>query len=750
MSSSPCAEADLRASAARGALAPPDGAGARLGALVARHRWAVLWTTALLLAVAAAVGAGLPARLSHGGFTNPGAESGRALEAVEHHYNAGGTSTVVIFRSETLTVHDLEFGEAVRTALGDVPRTVMAGAQHYWNTGKRELLSADGHAACVVVGLAGTGDQAKDASYERLRRLLHVDGFTVAYAGEVPLQVDLDRTVDDDLTRAELYVFPLLFLLLLLFFGSLTAALLPLAVAGTSLAMSFAVLRLLSPLVPVSYITRNVVVMIALGLSVDYALFVVVRFRRELRHRGDPHRAVAATMATAGHTVLYSATAISLAVLGLTLLPFPITRSLGIGAAVTVALAGAASLTMLPAVLAVLGPRVEAGCVRLPGFGRAGLGRAWAEGEETGFWYRLGRSAVTHPWAWLTAAVAVIAVLSVPVVGLHLAASDLRTLPAGAASRRAQELLHEDFPAAGLDQLQVVAHLRDDIGGEPGRTALARWQQRLAGLPNAQDVRLRATTAHSALMSVTAPAAPDAPVAEELMRAVRALDPPDGGRVLVGGPAAVNVDVLDTLKARLPALVGYLLVVTFGLLFLAFRSLLVPLKAVVTTTMSLGIAFAAVTWTVQDGHGARLLGLQPAGYVGALESAIMLMFVFALSVDYELFLIAQIRELHRGGMDNASAVVTGLGRTGGLISAAAALIVLVAAAFATSPVLTVKEIAIGVVVAVAVDATVVRMLLVPATMRLLGELNWWTPRLRRRTAPSGPRPEPLRDLGAVE
>ncbi|MFF2122559.1 MMPL family transporter [Kitasatospora sp. NPDC058184] len=750
MSSSPCAEADPRASTARGSQAPPDGAGARLGALVARHRWAVLWTTALLLAVAAAVGAGLPARLSHGGFTNPGAESGRALEAVEHHYNAGGTSTVVIFRSETLTVHDLEFGEAVRTALGDVPRTVMAGAQHYWNTGKRELLSADGHAACVVVGLAGTGDQAKDASYERLRRLLHVDGFTVAYAGEVPLQVDLDRTVDDDLTRAELYVFPLLFLLLLLFFGSLTAALLPLAVAGTSLAMSFAVLRLLSPLVPVSYITRNVVVMIALGLSVDYALFVVVRFRRELRHRGDPHRAVAATMATAGHTVLYSATAISLAVLGLTLLPFPITRSLGIGAAVTVALAGAASLTMLPAVLAVLGPRVEAGCVRLPGFGRAGLGRAWAEGEETGFWYRLGRSAVTHPWAWLTAAVAVIAVLSVPVVGLHLAASDLRTLPAGAASRRAQELLHEDFPAAGLDQLQVVAHLRDDIGGEPGRTALAHWQQRLAGLPNAQDVRLRATTAHSALMSVTAPAAPDAPVAEELVRAVRALDPPDGGRVLVGGPAAVNVDVLDTLKARLPALVGYLLVVTFGLLFLAFRSLLVPLKAVVTTTMSLGIAFAAVTWTVQDGHGARLLGLQPAGYVGALESAIMLMFVFALSVDYELFLIAQIRELHRGGMDNASAVVTGLGRTGGLISAAAALIVLVAAAFATSPVLTVKEIAIGVVVAVAVDATVVRMLLVPATMRLLGELNWWTPRLRRRTAPSGPRPEPLRDLGAVE
>ncbi|MFD4530687.1 MMPL family transporter [Kitasatospora sp. NPDC058397] len=750
MSSSPCAGTDPRAGTVRATPAPPDGTGARLGALVARHRWAVLWTTALLLAVAAVVGAGLPARLSHGGFTNQGAESSRALEAIEHHYNAGGTSTIVVFRSETLTVDDLEFGEAVRSALAEVPRSVLTGAQHYWNTGKRELLSTDGHAACVVVGLAGTGDQAKTASYERLRRLLHADGLTVAYAGQVPLQADLDRTVDDDLTRAELYVFPLLFLLLLLFFGSLAAALLPLAVAGASLTLSFAVLRVLAPLVPVSYVTRNVVVMIALGLSVDYALFVVVRFRRELRHRGDPHRAVAATMATAGHTVLYSATAISLAVLGLTLLPFPITRSLGIGAAVTVALAGAVSLTMLPAVLAVLGPGVEAGCVRLPGFGRAGLGRAWAEGEETGFWYRLGRSAVTHPWAWLTAAVAMIAVLSAPVVGLHLAASDQRTLPAGAASRRAQELLHEDFPAAALDQLQVVAHLRDDIGGQPGKAALARWQQRLAGLPNAQDVRLRVSTAHSAILTVTTDAAPDAPAAGQLVRAVRALDPPDGGRVLVGGPAAANVDVLDTLKARLPALVGYLLVVTLGLLFLAFRSLLVPLKAVITTTMSLGIAFAAVTWTVQDGHGARLLGLQPTGYVGALEAAIMLMFVFALSVDYELFLIAQIRELHRGGMDNASAVVTGLGRTGGLISAAAALIVLVAAAFATSPVVTVKEIALGVLVAVAVDATVVRMLLVPATMRLLGELNWWAPRLRRQAAPSGPRPGPLPGLEAVE
>ncbi|MER7849953.1 MMPL family transporter [Kitasatospora sp. NPDC096077] len=703
-----------------------------------RHSRVALWATAVLLAAAAVLGAGLPARLTHGGFTNPGAESSQALEAIAKHYVRGGTGTIAIFRSETLTVDSPQFGQAVRSALADVPEALVRGARHYWNTGKRELVSSDGHAACVIVGLAGADENAQVASYEQLRRRLHADGLTIAYAGQTPLQADLDRAIDDDLGRAELYVFPVLFLLLLVFFGSLAAALLPLAVAGASLALSFAVLRVIAPLVPVSYLTRNVVVMIALGLSVDYALFVVARFRRELHHQGAPRRAVAATMATAGHTVLYSATAISLAVLGLVLLPFPVTRSLGIGAAVTVALSGATSLTLLPAVLSVLGPRVEAGRVRLPG-----IGRVRTADEGAGFWYRLGRSTVARPWTWLTVAVTVIAVLSAPVADLHLAASDQRTLPAGAPSRRAQETLHEDFPLAALDQLQVVAPLRHGLRGELGRSALARWQEQLSGLPGVQAVRQHASTAHGALLTVTITTAPDAPAAAQLVRAVRALPPPDGGHVLVGGPAAANVDVLDTLRARLPALVAYLLAVTLGLLFLAFRSLLVPLKAVLTTTMSLGIAYAAVTWTVQEGHGARLLGLRPTGYVSAVEAAVLLMFVFALSVDYELFLIAQIRELHRGGADNASAVATGLGRTGGLISAAAALIVLVAAAFATSSVVTVKEIAIGVVVAVAADATVVRMLLVPATLRLLGELNWWTPRLRRRTAPSAPGREPL-------
>ncbi|MFJ7276827.1 MMPL family transporter [Kitasatospora sp. NPDC098663] len=694
----------------------------------------VLWAAVLILTAAVVAGADLPAHLSHGGFTSPHFESDRALELIGKHFVPGGNSTLAIVRSDDLTVDDPRFAAALTDALSDLPDPPLVSSVHYWNTGRRELLSTDRHAASVVVGLAGESENERVASYEQLRQAFHPPGFEVGFTGLAPLLSDFDHAVDHDLTRAELVAAPLLFLLLVLFFGSLVAALVPLVVAALTLTVSFAALRALTLLLPVGYVTRNVVVMVALGLTVDYSIFVVARFRRELARNGEVSAAVARTVATAGRTVLFSAAVISLASLGLALLPLPVTRALGLGTAVSVALCGITSRTVLPAVLALLGHRIDAGRLRAPR-------SAGVRESGDGFWYRLGRATVRHPAPWLVTAVLAIAVLSVPAARFHPGSSDQRVLPAASASRQAADALPAGFPDAALDQLQVFIRLRTDLRAEEGGKALEDWRGRVGRLPGAQSVRLWAGTPHTAYLTVKFAGTPDSPAAGRLVRQIRSLGPPDGGQLLVGGLAARNTDVLDALGGRLPLLIGYLLATVCALLCIAFRSVVVPVKAVLTTTMSLGVSFAAVTWVVQEGHGSRFLGFAPTGYVGAIEAVSTLILVFALSVDYEVFLIARIRERYDQGAANSAAIVEGLGRTGGLITAAAALVMVVAAAFTTSPVITVKEIALGVLVAVGVDATLVRMILVPAALQLIGERNWWTPAFpsRRPSTRSSPR-----------
>ncbi|MFF7588073.1 MMPL family transporter [Kitasatospora purpeofusca] len=698
--------------------------------LIARHRRAVLAAALMLMCLLGWFDLGVFGRLSNGGDTPLGAESATATAAIRENFGHGGTDAVAVYRSDRWTADDPAFREEVQASLSSLPPGVVTGAQDYWNTGSRAFLSEDRHSAAVVLSLGGPDDTAKMASYRTVRSTAHPDGIDVAYGGQTPFYADTTDLARSDLARAELFCAPVLFLLLWLVFGTLTAAVLPMAVAAASIVAATAALRLLTLVMPVSVLTLNLVTMVAMALAVDYALFIVARFREELDRGSEPARALAVTMASAGHTVLFSGLTIAAAMLALVALPFDYTRSVGVAGAVTALLAVLTSLTLLPAALAVLGHRVNTLRLPVPRWLRNPVAAVQSTAEQSA-WARLGRSVIRRPVRYLAVTLVALAALTLPMTHARFGATDHRTLPQSAPVRQATEAISRDFPALGLDRIQVVTQFSHSLNSPEGSAALETWKQQLTALPGAGSVHVTAVSGRSAVVTVSGPrsphSGPESGPAADLVESVRALPAPDGGAFDVGGPAAATVDLRQNLRTWLP-LIGLCIALTsFALLLLAFRSVVVPLKALLTTGLSLGVAFGVVTWIFQDGHLSRRLDFQPNGYIGALEPVVMLALLFGLSIDYELFLLSRIREHYRRTGDNEAAIVTGLRQSGGIITSAAVLMLTVVAAFATSGVLMVKEIAIGIFVAVAVDATLVRALLVPATLRLLGDANWWAP-----------------------
>ncbi|MFJ7276830.1 MMPL family transporter [Kitasatospora sp. NPDC098663] len=433
---------------------------------VVRRPRAVLGAALVVLCLAGCLGPGVFGRLANGGDAPSGAESLVAARVLEEHFGHGGADAVAVYRSDRWTVDDPAFGQQLRASLASLPDGVLTGAQHYWNTGNRAFLSGDRHSAAVVLGLGGRDDSAKLASYRTVRSTAHPDGMGIGYSGKVPFYADATTLSLRSLARAEVFCLPVLFVLLWLVFGSLVAAALPLAVAAAAIVAATAVLRLLTAVMDVSVFTLNLVTMTALALAVDYALFVVARFREELGRRGAVAEALTATMASAGRTVLFSGLTIAVAVLGLTLLPFAYTRSMGVAGAATVLLAVLTSLTLLPAALAVLGHRVNAWRLPLP----AALRRLVAFGQSTepdGPWARVGGAVVRRPVRYLALTLVALTALTLPVLHARFGATDHRTLPPATAVRQATEALARDFPALGPDRIQVVTLLSHPAGSPP-------------------------------------------------------------------------------------------------------------------------------------------------------------------------------------------------------------------------------------------------------------------------------------------
>lgn len=714
----------------------------RLGRTTHDRRRLVM-AAALVFAVLAAVfGPAVQREVSVGGFADPHAESTRAAAVLEEAFGPATSDVVVLWRHPTLAADDPAFAAALAPVLADLPAADVQRVVHPWLPGlpddvRAGLVGADGRTAMAAIALAGDDDAARAEAYERLRdRLTAPEPFDTHLAGLQPVYSELQERSERDIARAEMLAMPILLVLLVLIFGSLAAAALPVAIGGIAVVGSMLVLRAVTAVTDVSPFALNVATILGLGLAIDYSLFVVSRFREELARsaaRGEDTRpgsaavrtAVRRTVATAGRTVAFSGLTVAIAFCGLLLFPQMFMRSMGLGGIAVVLVDVVLALTLLPALLAWLGPRVDAG--RLPAAVTRRL--PWARRARTGEggWARLARGVLRRPAAVVLGTTAVLGLVALPAFDLVAGETDVRDLPASSVTRQDADVLAEQFPAAAAPAIDVV------VVGEVDEAALGAWVASLGDLPGATGATLAGRADDVTHVVVRAAAGPEDPTTRELVRELRAAvgetRPGLGGaEVLVGGAATAGIDAVAVITRVLPWTLAFVAGTTMLLLFLALRSVVLPVKAVVMNVLSLGATVGMVTWGFVQGHLAGALDFTAAGRVEAANLVLIGLIALGLAMDYELFLLSRVREEHLRGADDATAIATGLQRSGRTITSAALLLVVVLAAMVTSGVTFLKTIGLGLAFAVALDATVVRALLVPATMRLLGRANWWLPR----------------------
>ena len=519
--------------------------------------------------------------------------------------------------------------------------------------------------------------------------------------------------------------------LLVVIFGSVAAASLPLAIGVTAILGAFTALRAFTLVTDVSVFSINVITILGLGLAIDYGLFMVSRFREELAHGLSTEDAVVRTMATAGRTVAISGLTVAISLAGLLIFPQVFLRSMGFGGMAAVLVAMVAALTLLPALLAVLGPRVDALSVRRLPWRRGRPARPPVEAGH-GAWARIARSVMRRPVLYAVSIVALLLVLGLPFLRVAFGGVDARVLPAGTESRVVAETVDRDFSRNAASPIEAVVTLPAPADSTAGRAALGSWVASARTVPGVTSAEVTGTAATTARVSLGYDADPISAEARELVQRVRDLPAPPGGAVLVGGQTAELVDLLDSVGGLLPWMGLIVVGTTFVLLFLAFGSVVVPVKAVVMNVLSLSASFGAIVWIFQDGNLSGLLDFTPTGTLEATQPILVLAIVFGLSMDYEVFLMSRIKEQYDLTGDNTEAVATGLQRTGRIITSAALLLIVVIGAFSLSGITFIKLIGVAMIIAILLDASVVRVLLVPATMRLLGRANWWAPAPLRR------------------
>jgi len=699
------------------------------GRVLSRRRRLTLVITLLFVAFAGAWGTGVFGKLSSGdNFTPPSSQSQREANAADQVFGRNDADVVVLYRSATMTVTDPAYRQAVTTALNSLPRADVAKAATYWSTGSPSLVSTDRHSTYAVLQLTGADDAARHQTYDAIKNdltpaSLAADGVTARVGGNVPMEVAINNEVTADIAKAEGFSMPVLLILLLVIFGSLAAASLPVAIGGVAILGSFTVLRLLTMATTVSIYSVNITTILGLGLGIDYGLFMVTRFREELHRQPTVEQAVARTVATAGRTVAVSGVTVAVALTSLMLFPEDFLRSMGYGGVATVAVDVLAALVVLPALLAVLGHRVNA--LRI----RRSVQRP-PKDESSGAWYRLARSVMRRPLVYVTVITIALLALGAPFLRISWGGTDARTLPAASTVRQVSQTLDSQFPVNSTDPIEALITGPGASAG--GSAALASYLHRIDAIPGVTGTQVTGSKGDTIRVDVGYAPAPVSPAARHIVTKIRALAPPAGATVLVGGTTAGLVDELASLGSVLPWMALLVCVSTFVLLFLAFGSVVLPLKAIVMNVLSLGATFGVVVWIFQWGHLSGLLRFTPTGSIDPTMPILMAAVIFGLSMDYEVFLLSRIRERYDQTGDNTVAVAAGLQRTGGVITSLALLLIIVVGAFSASGITFIKLMGVGMIVALLVDASVVRVLLVPATMRLLGRANWWAPRPLRR------------------
>ncbi len=695
---------------------PTRGLLGRLGAAVVRRFRTVLVLAGLLCVLAAAFGGTALDSLAGGGYTPADSESTRTQHRLDDEFRGGSPNLILVASAD----------REVTTAGADLQRRIagsdrVSWVNSYWSTQDPSLLSGDRTDALFLIRLAGEEDQALRSVRELVPQWRRAaPELTIAVTGEAQINAEVNDQSERDLVSAELLGAPIVALLLLLIFRTPLAALLPLAIGAASVALTTAVLALLVQVTEVSLFALNVTTALGFGLAVDYSLFVVTRFREELDRGRSVDDAIAASTALAGRTVLFSALTVAVSIAALLVFPLYFLRSMAYAAIPVVLVAAAATVIVLPALLRLTGRHLNRWDV-LSRF--VGPPRSSSEG-----WRRLANGVMRRPLLAGLPVIVLLVLLAAPFLNVQFGLTDHRVMPADAQAHRAATLVEQQFPEASKASLEVLAppasaaalSTRDGVASVVGPTGVYRDGTAVApGQPTRAD-------GDTAWLTVVVSHAPDDTRAQQLVADLR------GTGAAVTGVTAMLVDTKESIVERLPWALGIIVATTLVLLFLFTGSVLIPVKAIVMNTLSLTASFGAAVYIFQEGHLRWLVG--DFTVTGALEiTTLVLMFcvAFGLSMDYEVFLLSRIRERFLDSGDNADAVATGLAKTGRLISAAAAVVAAVLLVLATSSLSLLKLLGVGLAIAVVVDAVLVRGVLVPAFMRLLGTANWWAPRWLR-------------------
>ena len=710
-------------------------------------------------------------------------------------FGQGGSTVVVLFQARGRTdAASPAFQDKVSTALDRVRTDSRVGAVvGYAQTGASQFVSKAGDATYVLLELDMTADQAINAVDGIGSEIATPPGMSVQITGSAALSAAMSAQSESDLSRAETISLPIALVILLLVFGSLVAAGLPLFVAGLTIPTTLAIVWVLAQRITMSVFVSSVVTMLGLALAIDYSLFMVSRFREELACGATVEEAIERTVATSGKAVAFSGSAVAIGLSGLLLFRAPTISSMGIGGALIAICSVAYALTFLPAALSILGPRVER--LRIPNPFSRPTAAAGATSQSTsistpasssstppveadqsspakprGRWERLAEAVMARPVAVLVPILVLLLALGLPFLGATQGVPGANVLPAGIEARTAWDTIETQFPAGETSPIDVLVTVAGDPLSSRNAAALTAYSARLAALSGVSMVEgpfsLAATSGQplpsSAVAAALAAPASSRPAAlnsllastirgstvhlqvisplagtqaaQALVQTVRNLAPGPGLSVAVGGTDASALDFLNAQNEQMPLAIGFILVAMALMLMLQFGSVVLPVKAVLMTLLSLTASFGALVWIFQDGHLSGLLGFTSPGYTVATIPILMFAVIFGLSMDYEVLLLSRIQESYRKTGDTRRAVAEGLSRSGRVITGAALIMVTVFAAFGLADMIVIKSLGIGMAIAVLLDATIIRALLVPATMRLLGRWAWWAPaRLSRVT-----------------
>jgi len=692
----------------------------KLGHVIVRRRKAMVVFFIVSVLTAGTIGTMIFSRLDSGGYSNPNSDSYQVYTYLNKNLKIADPNVVVVVDSGNLAITDptiVAKAQALEAEMAKAPG--VTSVVSYWSTGGEKTLGAtDGKAAYILVyggGEAFTPESQEMGAYFQKNFDGKRDGLTIYSGGVGVVGNAINKKIADDLKIAEAVSIPLTFILLVLVFGAMAASAMPLLVGVSAILGAFFLLYLISLFTSVSVYALNLTTGLGLGLGIDYALLIVNRFREELHRGKNVEDSIVATMASAGKTVFYSGLTVLVTLFSLTFFPLPFLKSFGYAGVSVVAIAVAGALFGLPPILAMLGKKVDKGTVR----------KSAITHKDEGRWAQTARLVMKRPVAVVLLSLVILGILAAPIKDIAFSQGDARILPASNPAAVATAIQESRFES-NIATIDIIV-----LDGANKENEISSYIEKVKQVNGIVSVAAPRVIGNDIQITAYESMLPRSPEAQQLINNLRDLPSPTG--TLIGGVAADYTDTQNGISQTLPLALGWIAVSVLILLFIFTGSIILPIKAVLLNVMSLAATMGALTWIFVGGHLQWLVGSFTV--TGSLDTSIVILIfvvVFGLSMDYELFLLSRIREEHLLGKSNVESVAIGLQRSARIITAAAVLLAVVFAAFVTSGVTSIKMMGFGVAFAVVLDATLIRALLVPALMRLLGERNWWAPKAMQR------------------